>query len=79
MSDWMILELPGVLLLYGAGLACCLMEKAWKATKGLLIFVSGAAVLIATALLILNGGSLWEAAAWLTVFLLLMTHDLADL
>ena len=72
MSDWMILELPGVLLLYGAGLTLCLLERAWKATKGIFTFLSGAAVLIATALLILNGGSLWEAAAWLMVFLLLM-------
>ena len=68
----MILELPGVLLLYGAGLTLCLLERAWKATKGIFTFLSGAAVLIATALLILNGGSLWEAAAWLMVFLLLM-------
>ena len=72
MSDWMILELPGVLLLYGAGLTLCLLERAWKATKGIFTFLSGAAVLIVTALLILNGGSLWEAAAWLMVFLLLM-------
>ena len=72
MSEWMILELPGVLLLYGAGLTLCLLERAWKATKGIFTFLSGAAVLIATALLILNGGSLWEAAAWLMVFLLLM-------
>ena len=67
----MILELPGVLLLYGLGLALCLTERAWKATKGVLTYLSAAAAIIATALLILNGGSLWEAAAWLTVFLLL--------
>ena len=67
----MMLELPGVLLLYGLGLALSLMERAWKATKGLFTYLSAAAVIIATALLILNGGSLWEAAAWLTVFLLI--------
>ena len=71
MQGWMILQLPGVLLLYGLGLALCLMERAWKATKGVLTYVSAAAVIVATALLILNGGSLWEAAAWLTAFLLL--------
>ena len=72
MQGWMILQLPGVMLLYGLGLALCLMEKAWQATKGLFIYLSGAAVIIATALLILNGGSLWEAAALLMAFLLLM-------
>ena len=68
----MILQLPGVLLLYGLGLALCLMDRAWKATKGSFSYLSAAAAIIATALLILNGGSLWEAAALLTVFLLLM-------
>ena len=72
MSEWMILQLPGVMLLYGAGLTFCLLDKAWKATKGVFTFLSGAAAIAATAYLILNGGSLWEAAAWLMVFLLLM-------
>ena len=68
----MILQLPGVLLLYLAGLALYLMERAWKATRGVFYYISGALALIATALLILNGGSLWETAAMLMVFLLLM-------
>ena len=71
MQAWMILELPGVMLLYGLGLALCLMERAWKATKGIFTYLSAAAAIIATAFLILNGGSLWEAAAFLMVFLLL--------
>ena len=71
MSEWMILELPVVLLLYGAGMALCLLDKAWKATKGIFTFLSGGLVIAATAFLILNGGSLWEAVAWLTVFLLM--------
>ena len=71
MSEWMILELPGVLLLYGAGMTLCLLDKKWKATKGFFTFFSGGLVIAAAAFLILNGGSLWEAAAWLMVFLLL--------
>ena len=72
MSEWMILQLPGVMLLYGAGMTLCLLDKAWKATRGVFTFLSGGLVIAATAFLILSGGSLWEAAAWLTVFLLLM-------
>ena len=72
MSEWMILDLPGVLLLYGAGMTLCLMDKKWKAAKGIFTFLSGGLAIAATAFLILNGGSLWEATAWLTVFLLLM-------
>ena len=72
MQEFVILQFPGLLLLYGAGLLLCLLEKAWKATRGIFAYVSAAAVISATAFLILNGGSLWEAAAWLMVFLLLM-------
>ncbi len=72
MQEWVILRHPGLLLLYGAALLLCLMEKKRRATKGVFFYLSAALAIAATAFLFLNGASLWEAAAWLTVFLLLM-------
>ena len=72
MQGWVILQHPGLLLLYGAALLLCLLEKKWRATKGIFFYLSGALSITATAFLFLNGASLWEAAAWLMVFLLLM-------
>ena len=66
------MQSPGLLLLYGAALLLCLLEKKWKATRGVLYFASGACAIAASAFLILNGAALREAAAWLTVYLLLM-------
>ena len=72
MQEWVILSHPGLLLLYGAALLLCLLEKKWRMTKGAFFYLSAALALTATAFLFLNGASLWEAAAWLTVFLLIM-------
>ena len=72
MQDWVILNYPGLLLLYGAGLAACVLDRRWKASKGWLTWLAGAAVITAAALLVVFGASLWEAAACLTVFLLLI-------
>ena len=68
----MILNYPGLLLLYGIGLGACVLDRRWKASKGWLTWISGAAVITAVAFLILFGASLWEAAACLLVFLLLV-------
>ena len=72
MQDWMILNVPGLLLLYGAGLAACVLDRRWKTSKGWLTWLAGAAVISSAALLVVFGASLWEAAACLTVFLLLI-------
>ena len=72
MQEWMMLSSPGLMLLYGLGLAGAFLDRRWQTGKGLLTWLAGAAVVTAVALLILNGASLWEGAAWLLVFLLLI-------
>ena len=72
MQDWVILNYPGLLLLYGISLAACVLDRRWKASGGWLTWIAGAAVITAAALLVVFGASLWEAAACLTVFLLLI-------
>ncbi len=77
MSEWVMLQSPEALLLYGGGLLCFLLERAWHASRGWLTWLGGALVIAATAVLIVLGGSLWEAAAWLSGFLLLMMEEKA--
>ena len=72
MQDWVILNYPGLLLLYGIGIAVCVLDLRRKISKGWLTWLAGAAVITAAALLVVFGASLWEAAACLTVFLLLI-------
>ncbi len=72
MQGWVILQFPGLLLLYGAALLLCLLEKKWRATRGVFFYLSGALVITATTFLFLNGASLWEAAACIMAFLLLI-------
>ncbi|MBQ8161173.1 MAG: hypothetical protein IJ083_10520 [Clostridia bacterium] len=72
MQEFVILQYPGLLLLYGAGLLLCLLERAWGATKGIFWFLSAALGIAASAFLIFYGGSLPEAAAYLMVFVLVM-------
>ncbi len=72
MQGWVILEHPALMLVYGAVLLLCLLEKKWRATHGIFFYLSGALVITATTFLFLNGAGLWEAAACITVFLLLI-------
>ena len=72
MQDWLILSHPGLLLLYGLGLGACVLDRRWKVSRGWLTWLAGAAVITSAALLILFGASLWEAAACLLAFLLLI-------
>ena len=72
MQGWVILEHPALMLVYGAALLLCLLEKKWRATHGVFFYLSGVLVITATTFLFLNGASLWEAAACITVFLLLI-------
>lgn len=70
MQDWVILRHPGLMLLFGAAVLACFLEKRWRATGGALFYLSGALAIVAATLLFLDGASLWESAAWLTALLL---------
>lgn len=71
MGESVILSLPLALVLYGAALFFCLFERRYKATRGVFTLVSAAIAILATGYCILMGAALWDAAAALTVFLLL--------
>lgn len=71
MTEWVIFHTPVALLLYGAALVCALIERFTKCTNGVLTLVSAVLAIGATGALLLLGGSLWEAATLLIVFLLL--------
>ena len=71
MAEWVIFRLPTALVLYGAALFFCLFDRFYKATKGVFTYISAALSILATAWLLLNGGSLWESSALLMIFLLL--------
>ena len=72
MEEWVIFQTPSALLLFIAALGLALFELITKSTKGILTLVSAALSLAAAAVLVINGGSLWECAALLTVFLLVL-------
>ena len=70
----MILRLPELLLLYGCGFACILLDNRWKASHGWLTWIGGALCVAAVAALLLAGASLWEAVACLTALLLALVE-----
>lgn len=71
MAEWVILQFPTAMALYGAALFFCLFDKVYQATKGIFTYISAALAIFASAFLLLNGASLWESATLLMVFLLL--------
>ena len=71
MAELMILTSPAALLLCGAALFFCLFDKAARASRGWLTLLSGVLAVLAAAVDLLHGADLREAAALLTVFLLL--------
>lgn len=71
MDEWIILQLPTALVLYGAGLFFCLFEKKNRATKGMFLWISAVLVILATAYSLLYGAELRECIRVLLVFLLL--------
>ena len=71
MAELVILQSPAVLLLCGAALFFCLFDKAARASRGWLTLISGLLAMLAAGLDLLQGADLREAAALLTVFLLL--------
>ena len=71
MAEFLILQSPAALLLCGAALFLCLFDKASRASRGWLSLLSGLLAVMAAGLDLLMGADLREAAALLTVFLLL--------
>lgn len=71
MAEWVILQVPAALLLGAAALFLCLFEKNTRAGRGWLSILSAALALASVGGDMLFGASLREAAALLTVFLLL--------
>ncbi len=71
MAELVILTSPAALLLCGAALFLCLFDKAARASRGWLTWLSGVLAMLAAAVDLLHGADLREAAALLTVFLLL--------
>ena len=71
MAEFVILRSPAALLLCGAALFLCLFEKKTCSGRGWLSLLSAALALLSAGLDLLAGAELREAAALLTVFLLL--------
>ncbi len=71
MAELVILQTPAVLLLCAAALFLCLFDRKKKASRGWLSLLSAVLALLAAGIDLLRGASLREAAALLTVFLLL--------
>ncbi len=71
MAELVILQTPAALLLCAAALFLCLFDRKKKASRGWLSLLSAVLALLAAGIDLLRGASLREAAALLTVFLLL--------
>lgn len=71
MAELVILQSPAVLLLCAAALFFCLFDKAMRASRGWLSLLGGLFAVLAAGLDLILGADLREAAALLTVFLLL--------
>lgn len=77
MEEWLILDQPERLLLYGIALLLCLFEKKHHATKGIFYWLSAVLVIGGTGYGLLCGAPLQECAAALTTFLLLIMGETA--
>ena len=71
MAQLVILQTPAVLLLGAGAVFFCLFDKASRASHGWLTLLSAVLAILAAGLDLLHGADLREAAALLTVFLLL--------
>ena len=71
MEEWMILQTPVALLLCAGALFVCIFEKVSRTGRGWLSILSAVLALLGVGLNLLAGAGLREAAALLTVFLLL--------
>lgn len=66
-----ILQTPIALLLYGVALALCLFDRHYKASNGVLTYVSAALAVAATVYALLMGTPMVECATVLMGFMLL--------
>ena len=71
MAELVILQIPTALLLGTAALFVCLFEKSTRAGRGWLSILSALLAITSVGVDLLGGASLREAAALLTVFLLI--------
>lgn len=71
MNEWILFDTVPALLLYGLSAFFCLFDRRHTGMRGTFTLLSAVLCIAATALLLLNGASLREAAALLIVFLLL--------
>ena len=71
MAELVILQIPTALLLGAAALFVCLFEKSTRAGRGWLSILSALRAITSVGVDLLGGASLREAAALLTVFLLI--------
>ncbi len=71
MAELVILQSPAALLLLAGALFLCLFDKASRASRGWLSLLSVLLALLGVGADVLLGASLREAAALLTIFLLL--------
>lgn len=71
MAELVILQCPAALLLLAGALFLCLFEKKYRAGRGFLSLLSALLAILGVGVGLLCGASLREAAALLTVFLLL--------
>ncbi len=67
----LILQIPAALVCYGLALFCNLFDRKYRASRGVMTYLSAVLAIIGTAVALLRGVSLREAAALLLVFLLL--------
>lgn len=70
MQEWMILQSPALLILYGGSLLCFLATD--KRQCGVWTWIGSALSVAATTVLLLMGGSMREAAVWLSALLLVL-------
>ncbi len=70
MQEWMILKSPELLILYGGSLLCFLAADRWQ--RGALMWIGSILSVAATTVLLLLGGSMREAAVWLSALLLVL-------
>lgn len=71
MEEWVILSHPPILLLCGGAVLLVLFDRIYRATKGIFTYFSAILAILATALDLIVGASLWEGVTLLLIFLLL--------
>ncbi|MBR5110083.1 MAG: hypothetical protein IK099_07795 [Clostridia bacterium] len=71
MAEGLILQVPAALVCYGLALFFNLFDRRFRASRGVMTYLSALLAVAGTAVALLRGVSLREAAALLLIFLLL--------